>query len=175
MDRIEDYYAILGVPERASAEEIKRAYHQQAFRSHPDSRSEPLPTTLFHSIQAAYAVLSDPDQRRAYDQQRIEAGLSAGPPLEWSALLSRPWLYARHEEQVAYLLLEIRPGAGMQAPRLPLNLCLVIDRSTSMQGARLEYVKAAAREIIAGLQDDDALALVTFSDRAQVVLPSQVG
>ncbi|NLE99353.1 MAG: VWA domain-containing protein, partial [Anaerolineales bacterium] len=42
-------------------------------------------------------------------------------------------------------------------------------------GARLEYVKAAAREIIAGLQDDDALALVTFSDRAQVVLPSQVG
>jgi uncharacterized protein YegL len=57
---------------------------------------------------------------------------------------------------------------------LPLNLCLVIDRSTSMQGARMEHVKEAAYQIIGGLQDDDALAVVTFNDWADVVLPSQM-
>ena len=44
-----------------------------------------------------------------------------------------------------------------------------------MQGARLEHVKQAAHQIIEELHDDDALAVVTFSDRAKVVLPSQLG
>ena len=44
-----------------------------------------------------------------------------------------------------------------------------------MQGLRLENVKLAAREIIDELHNDDALAIVTFSDRAQVLLPTQLG
>jgi uncharacterized protein YegL len=76
---------------------------------------------------------------------------------------------------VLYILAEIRPSKSEQGERLPLNLCLVIDRSTSMQGARLDNVKLAAHQIIDELHDDDSLAVVTFNDRAEVVLPSQRG
>jgi Mg-chelatase subunit ChlD len=54
-----------------------------------------------------------------------------------------------------------------------LNLSLVLDRSTSMQGMRLQQVKEATRQIIDKLQPEDALSLVVFSDRAEVLLPSQ--
>jgi Ca-activated chloride channel family protein len=48
-----------------------------------------------------------------------------------------------------------------------------LDRSTSMQGMRLQQVKEATRQIIDKLQAEDALGLVVFSDRAEVLLPSQ--
>jgi Ca-activated chloride channel family protein len=173
VDIKKDYYAILAVPQSATDEEIKRAYRELARRYHPDSRVEDASTTLFHEIQAAYAVLSHPESRRAYDRQRAEAGLSETAAFSWEILLSQSQLCSLYEEQVLYLLMEIRPTATARGERLPLNLCLVVDRSTSMQGARLEHVKAAAHQIIDELQDNDTLAVVTFNDRAEVVLPSQ--
>ena len=168
----QNYYAILGVPQSATDEEIKHAYRTLARRYHPDSRTEQAPTTLFHGIQIAYAALSDPARRRAYDQRRAEAGLSEEAAFSWEIHLSQSQLYSLHEEQVLYLVAEVWPAATVRGKRLPLNLCLVVDRSTSMQGARLEHVKQAAHQIIDELHDDDALAVVTFNDRAEVVLPS---
>lgn len=170
-----DYYAILGISQSATDEEIRRAYRALARRYHPDSRTEAGPTTLFHDVQTAYAVLSDPHQRRAYDRQREEAGWSEESALSWDIHLSQEQLCSHHEEQVLYLLMEIKPVASIPGERLPLNLCLVIDRSTSMQGARLDNVKGAAHQIIDELQDNDTLAVVTFNDRAEVILPSQSG
>jgi len=171
----EDHYAVLGVPQSASPEEIKHAYRAQAQRYHPDSRTENVGTAMFHKVQAAYAVLSDPARRRAYDRQLAELGLSHEAALSWDVLVSRRELSTLYDEQALYYLIVIRPAAGVQGERLPLNLCLVIDRSTSMQGARLEHVKAAAHQIIDEMHDDDALAVVAFSDRAEVVLPSSLG
>ncbi len=175
MDVEKDYYAILGVTQSATDEEIKHAYHALARRYHPDSRVEDVSTSLFREIQIAYAVLSDLHRRRAYDRRRAESGLGEEAVLSWEILLSQNQLCSLHEEQVIYLLIEIQPVSAARGERLPLNLCLVIDRSTSMQGARLEHVKGAAHQIIDELHDDDALAVVTFHDRAEVVLPSQLG
>jgi Ca-activated chloride channel family protein len=72
-----------------------------------------------------------------------------------------------------YALVEIEPAITSKNHRLPLNLCLVIDQSTSMKGTRLQHVKEAARQIVDELRKDDTLAIVTFSDRAEVLLPSQ--
>jgi Ca-activated chloride channel family protein len=168
-----DYYAVLGVSQSATDEEIRRAYREMARRYHPDSRTENAPTTLFHEAQAAYAVLADPNQRRAYDLQRSKAGLSEEAAFSWDIQLSQNRLCSLHEEQMFYLLMDVKPSTTMQGKRLPLNICLVIDRSTSMQGARLDNVKAAAHQIIDELQDDDMLAVVTFNDRAEAVLPSR--
>jgi len=175
IDDGKDYYAILGVPQSATEEEIKRAYRALARRYHPDSRTEKAPTTLFHELQAAYAVLSDPQRRRAYDRRRAEMGLSEDAALFWQILLSHSQLSSLYEEQVLYVLIDIRPAAATKGKRLPLNLCLVIDCSTSMQGTRLEHVKEAAHQIIDELDDNDVLAVVAFNDRAEVVLPSQSG
>ena len=170
-----DYYAILGVSPFASAKEIKHAYRKLARRYHPDSREVGTPTALFHEVQTAYAVLGDPDRRRAYDQQRSDLGLSEDTALSWRILSSQDQLSSLYEEQMLYLLIEIQSTGAAGSERLPLNLCLVIDCSTSMQGGRLKHVKEAARRIIDELYDDDILSVVTFSDRANVVLPSQSG
>ena len=175
IDSHKDYYAVLGVPASATQSEIKRAYHRLARLYHPDSRRTDAPTTLFHEAQAAYAVLGDVDTRLAYDRQRKELGLSEESALVWNVVLSRERLYAPHSEQMLYALVEIEPAATSESHRLPLNLCLVIDQSTSMKGARLEHVKESARQIVGELHDDDALAIVVFSDRAEVILSSQTG
>ncbi len=174
IDVEKNYYAVLGISQSATDEEIKRAYRALARRYHPDSRTERAPTTLFHRIQAAYSVLSDPDSRRAYDRQRAEMGLGEEALLSLEVLSSCSQLHAMPEDQTLYLLMNVQPGLEAQNKRLPLNLCLVIDCSTSMQGTRLEHVRQAAHQIIDELYDDDALAVVVFSDRARVVLPSQV-
>jgi Ca-activated chloride channel family protein len=168
-----DYYAVLGVSQSATDEEIRRAYRALARRYHPDSRTENAPTTLFHDVQTAYSVLSDPMQRRAYDRRRSEAGLDREAALHWDIYRSQSKLCSLYDEQVLYLLIQIKPALAAEGERLPLNLCLVIDRSTSMQGARLDNVKGAAHQIIDELHDDDTLAVVTFNDRAEVILPSR--
>lgn len=168
-----DYYALLGVPPSASDEEIKRAYRAQARRYHPDSRTENAGTELFHEIREAYTILADPALRRAYDQQRAAAGMGEQTALVWDVLLSQTQICSLHQEQILYVLVNIQAASAIETKRLPLNLCLVIDRSTSMQGARLEHVKAAAHQIIDELEDQDVLAVVAFNDRPEVVLPAQ--
>ena len=56
--------------------------------------------------------------------------------------------------------------------RVPLNLALVLDRSGSMSGAKLEYAKAATKYVIERLQKEDRVSLVTFDDRVEIPLPN---
>jgi len=65
---VADYYAILGVPRDAGADDIKRAYRTLARQSHPDANPEdPRAEERFKQVSEAYRVLSDPDARRRYD------------------------------------------------------------------------------------------------------------
>jgi Ca-activated chloride channel family protein len=58
--------------------------------------------------------------------------------------------------------------------RPPVNLTIVIDRSTSMRGQRLDLVRSAALSIISNLEPGDSASVVAFSDRAEVfVSPDQ--
>ncbi len=175
VDAEKNYYAILGISSFATSDEIKQAYRRLARRYHPDSRDIDTPTSLFHQIQEAYSVLSDASSRRAYDRRRDELGRGDGAALASDVHLSRKVLYSGHEEQVFYVLLDIGPAAASGGKRLPVDLSIVIDQSTSMEGARLENVKEAARQIVDQLHDEDALTLVTFNDRAEVILSDHVG
>ena len=95
------------------------------------------------------------------------------PAFTWSYMVSHEQLPAIGEEQMLYVLAGVRPSESFAEKRLPLNLVLVVDRSTSMKGERLEYVKAAAHQILDELEDEDALGVVTFSDRPEIVVPTQ--
>jgi len=64
-------------------------------------------------------------------------------------------------------------GFGGVATRTPLNLCLVIDRSGSMEGMPLEYVKQACSHVVDMLTPNDILSIVTFEETVDVLMPPQ--
>ncbi|XP_025766654.1 dnaJ homolog subfamily C member 18 isoform X2 [Oreochromis niloticus] len=63
-----DFYEILGVHKSASDEDLKKAYRKLALKFHPDKNFAPGATDAFKAIGNAYAVLSNPEKRRQYDQ-----------------------------------------------------------------------------------------------------------
>jgi molecular chaperone DnaJ len=63
-----DYYEILSVPRDASEKDIKTSYRKLAMKYHPDRSDATDAEDRFKEISEAYAVLSDPDKRKQYDQ-----------------------------------------------------------------------------------------------------------
>jgi len=68
MNSKRDYYEVLGVPRKASKEDIKRAYRHLALKYHPDRNKSPEAEEKFKEISEAYAILSDDEKRLQYDQ-----------------------------------------------------------------------------------------------------------
>lgn len=172
MSGIEDYYALLGVPRNATQEQIRRAFREAALRLHPDKNIRPGETELFLDANRAYEVLNDPARRSAYDRELLEAEAELRSSSGFSCAIqhSRKALLQLDEPQVHYVLLDITPSPGFEAVRPPVNLCIVVDRSTSMRGQRLDQVRGAAQAILEGLQEGDTASIVAFSDRAEVVV-----
>lgn len=169
-----DYYATLGVFRDASAEEIKRAYFDSAQRLHPDKNSAPGETELFLEIQQAYEVLANPKRRNLYDAT-LPPEIEANTVVKHELHFSRPNLVRLGEPQLIYALLEVSSREEKTSlPTPPLNICLVLDRSTSMQGEKLDIVKATAIQLLRSLRPEDVLSIVSFSDRAEVIVPATV-
>ena len=75
-----DYYEILGVTRTATEVEIKRAYRTLAVQHHPDKNPDDhTAEEKFKEAAEAYAVLSDPQKRAAYDRFGHAGVSGAGP------------------------------------------------------------------------------------------------
>ena len=62
------HYEVLGVPENATDEDIRKAYRKMALKYHPDKNKSPDASNKFKTIADAYEVLGDKEKRKQYDR-----------------------------------------------------------------------------------------------------------
>ena len=167
-----NYFARLGVPQDATQEDIRAAYFEAARRLHPDTSQAPDSQEQFLLIQEAYDVLSNPESRSKYENSLPPAD-SSTPAIASSVQYSRSCVPLMSEGQLMYVLLEFTSIPDpMVTSNPPLNLCFVLDRSTSMQGTRMDVVKANAIQLLRQMRPQDIISIVAFSDRAEVIIPA---
>src|SRR5215831_6244220 len=76
-----DYYDTLGVPRKAGAEEIRRAYKKLARKYHPDvNPGDKAAEERFKNVQEAFDVLGDTKKRQMYDQFGFYSDSGFAPP-----------------------------------------------------------------------------------------------
>lgn len=167
-------YSLLGLLRSASVEDIRRAYLKAAKKLHPDKNIAAGDTELFLDIQQAYQILTDPQRRAAYDATLPAEEKGAAAPIQLSILTSREELPDIQSSQLVYVMLDISQSEEFkkETGTPPLNICLAIDSSTSMQGAKMDMVKATAGQLIRKLRPQDIFSVVSFNDRAEVILPA---
>jgi Ca-activated chloride channel family protein len=174
-DHTQDLYALLGIAPTAEDRDIKASYRDAARRFHPDVNHNQGAGVQFREITEAYEVLNDPSQRRSYDSMRTRL---ADEPQYFNTVVtpSKRVLPILGEPQVVYVLAQISADKQLAKPdqrHTPLNLALVLDRSKSMSGARMDRVKVAANQIVDQLGPDDYLSVVSFSDFADVIIAGE--
>lgn len=82
-------YAVLEVAADSSLDEIRRAYHRQCLRLHPDKRADAADAVAFQRVQDAWALLQDAHARHEHDQElsRQQAAMDAAAEMaetvEW--------------------------------------------------------------------------------------------
>jgi Ca-activated chloride channel family protein len=170
-----DYYALLGLLRTATQDDVRRAYLKAAQKLHPDKNMRPGETQLFLEVQQAYEILSDPKKRAEFDatlppEQEIPNAVKT------HILFSRNALLPNQEQQLVYALMEFSQAIELQqASSPPLNLCLALDCSTSMQGMKMDVVKSTAMQLMKRMRPQDVFSVVTFNDRAEVLLQAARG
>jgi Ca-activated chloride channel family protein len=73
----------------------------------------------------------------------------------------------------AFLLIELKGNGSSQVERAPMNLCLVLDRSGSMEGSPLHYSKKACQFVVDQMGSQDLLSMVAFDDEITTVFQPQ--
>jgi len=80
-------------------------------------------------------------------------------------------LLAVEREHRVHYMLELTAPKAPATERRPLHLALVIDRSGSMAGPKLEVAKACAAYLARRLTPTDELAVITYDDEVRLELP----
>lgn len=137
---------------------------------------DPNRTQMIPGGDAMRTQAMSPGMLQGSDQNRTTA-MGSLKALETEVMASRAATMANGPAREQFLI-DFKaggtPGLGAHAgSRTPLNLCLVIDRSGSMEGPPLEYVKQACTFVVDLLTPNDVLSIVTFEETVDVLMAPQ--
>ena len=99
-------------------------------------------------------------------------GHSAAGALRVSTELERHYLSESRGGEVYLQVNLAADGERSQGPRVPVNAVMILDRSGSMHGEKLDRARDAARALIEALRPNDHFAIVDFASDARVLIPS---
>jgi len=136
----------------------------QAMTPGDPNRTQAMPMPDPMRTQAMQMPVLDPTRTQA-----MPMGAPAQPSLSMEVVLGRRYALAHSvaREGLLVIIRSVQTAMG----RAPLNLCLVLDRSGSMEGAPFEFAKQACTYLVDQLTEQDVLSIVTFSDTVDVVMP----
>jgi Ca-activated chloride channel homolog len=160
-------YEQLGIDATREPRLIRRQYRLLARLYHPDVNPSADAQRRFMEVQEAYDAL-----RHSLKEDESPTTAMMDHALQVTARPYPTTLTRAPGPQRAYILLRAGAPADACVSRTPLNLILALDTSSSMRGQRLHHVREAARRIIEALSPVDTFGLVTFNDRATVLLPA---
>ena len=119
------------------------------------------------AIASAIAFLQRPGPLPPPREGHVAAG-----PLRVSAQLDRRYL-REGQDGTAYLEIELTaPPEERGRARVPVNAVLLLDRSGSMHGMKIEQARAAAATLVEALGEMDRLTIIAFDSGAEVLVPS---
>src|SRR6476661_6416159 len=105
----------------------------------------------------------------------MRAAASPAPDVTLRVTPERDFIYRLGPRELI-VQVEIEARKNEEARRSPMNLCIVLDRSGSMEGAKLEKARQAAAMAVDKLGDDDIFSLVTYdNDTDLLISPQRVG
>ncbi|MCC7060389.1 MAG: DnaJ domain-containing protein [Burkholderiaceae bacterium] len=171
-----DYYQSLGVARDSSADEIKKAYRKLARKYHPDVSKEADAEARMREVNEAYAVLSEPEKRAAYDElgQRHHAGQEFRPPPDWGAgfEFSGDGMHGADSEEFSDFFSSLfgraprgaRTSAGHRMRGSDHHARVMVDLPDAYHGATRTISLRAARL-------DEAGRVVTEERQLQVAIP----
>lgn len=93
--------------------------------------------------------------------------------LDVRCVMSKDTVPVTGDEQAVYALLDIKAGNRAAISSLPANFGLVIDRSGSMDGEKMENLKEAVGYVVDHLKDTDLVSVTIFDDQVETLVPSQ--
>ena len=100
------------------------------------------------------------------------AGVASGQELLFEASVSTPWMLAGRNN-TTYLKISLTGfDIGDRGRRTPVNVAIVLDRSGSMEGEKIERAREAAKLAIELLGAQDIVSIVTYSDTVSVLVPA---
>jgi curved DNA-binding protein CbpA len=159
-----DYYAVLGVDEDATFDEITRAFRVGAKELHPDTATDPNSLVQFQALSAAYAVLSNESARRKYDEARTT--IAEPTPVPRAATSRRkPW--SRRKARTSLVVGSIVAVLGLVAAFFTVHWH---DADASQ---RAKFIPVTATRLVD--QSGDIVFTTRAGQRVVTKEPSQYG
>src|SRR3990172_7323564 len=106
-------------------------------------------------------------------EESTKGGNKMKEELKIRCLMSKDKLPVSSAEQAVYALVDIKAGGGTALGTMPANFGLVLDRSGSMDGEKMDNLKEAVGYVADHLGDGDLVSVTIFDDQVETLIPTQ--